>query len=109
MPNAASLKRPPATSKIARRIQRARWDAGLSQEKLAAKAGTSRHNVMRWEAGKNEPRLKFLRAIADATGKDLSFFTDEDDEEEDAAVTLDEILRARIRSILNEELGKVAR
>ncbi len=68
------------------RIQRARWDAGLSQEKLAEKASLirgrriTRFDVMRWEAGRNEPRLDSLRAIADVTGKPLDYFADEGDE-----------------------------
>lgn len=84
-----------APRRIGDRIKRARWDAGLSQQKLADKAGTTRHNIMRWESGKNEPRLRFIRAIAEATGKPVEFFTDDDEEPHQMALlSHTEMLRA---------------
>jgi transcriptional regulator with XRE-family HTH domain len=89
------------------RIREARLVAGLSQAQLARKLRTTEKNVSRWEGGENEPRIGALAAIARATGRDLDFFltgSSEADEDEEAAVlSLDEYLRVRIRSILQEE------
>jgi transcriptional regulator with XRE-family HTH domain len=67
------------------RIRQARLGADLSQDGLARKAGTSARNVARWETGRNEPRPHFVAAIAQATGKDLSFFFTEDDASDEEA------------------------
>ncbi|MGW9230593.1 helix-turn-helix domain-containing protein [Pseudorhizobium sp. NPDC055634] len=53
------------------RIFRAREDANLTQEQLAAATGKTRGAVSQWEAGDVRPRHSTLVAIAKATGKDL--------------------------------------
>lgn len=53
------------------RIYKARNDAKLTQEQLAAATGKTRGAVSQWEAGDVRPRHSTLLAIAKATGKDL--------------------------------------
>lgn len=66
------------------RIRKARKDAGLSQESLARKIGTSRRNVLRWEGGYNMPRSEHIAEIAAATGKSTDYFLGDDEDEEAA-------------------------
>lgn len=77
---------------IGSRIREARLSAGMTQATLAHATRTRERNIVRWENGHNEPRFEHVAAIARATGKEMSFFTDglgdDEDEEEDHAVML---------------------
>lgn len=53
------------------RIHKARTDAKLTQDQLAAATGKTRGAVSQWENGDVRPRHSTLIAIAKATGKDL--------------------------------------
>jgi transcriptional regulator with XRE-family HTH domain len=89
------------------RIREARLSAGLTQAQLARAIETPERNIIRWENNQNEPRVTHIVAIAHATGRDLDFFltgSAEADEDEEAALSLDEYLRVRIRQILHEEM-----
>lgn len=89
------------------RIREARLGAGLTQGQLARTIETSERNVIRWENEQNQPRVESVAAIAKATGRDLDFFltgsSESDDDEEAAALSLDDYLRVRVRQILREE------
>ncbi len=61
-------------------IRKARHDAGMTQAALAAAAGTRERNIIRWENNQHEPRFDNIVAIAEATGKPLEFFADDDEE-----------------------------
>lgn len=67
-----------STPEIAERIISARREAGLTQEKLAQMAGLSVASVAKWENGSRVPRIGNLRLIAEATGKPMEFFFEED-------------------------------
>jgi transcriptional regulator with XRE-family HTH domain len=58
-------------------VRRARKEAGLTQEELAAAMGVTIRAVSHWEAGTREPRGKSLRNLAEATGKPVSWFFEE--------------------------------
>src|SRR5438045_3254749 len=73
-----------AAAKVGLRIRKARQDAGLSQDALAAKIRTSRRNILRWEGGYNLPRAEHVREIARATGKTTDYFLGDDEDEEAA-------------------------
>lgn len=94
------------------RIRDARLSAGMTQAELARAIRTSERNIVRWEAGQNQPRIASINAIAKATGHEIDFFltgsSEADEDEEAASLTLDEYLRARIRQILAEELERIA-
>lgn len=49
----------------------ARRAAGMTQQQLAERLGTTQSVISRWERGHDEPRLSTLAAIARATGRRL--------------------------------------
>lgn len=88
--------------RVGRQIRKARQQAGLSHDRLAAQVGTSRQHLIKLEKGIHFPRPEMLAAIAEATGKTERFF-ESDDDEEPHPMTLDELLRQQIRRIIREE------
>ena len=62
---------------IGEKVVTARKEAGLTQKELAAAVGITEGSVQQYEAGRMEPRSRRLRAIAEATGKPLSYFLGE--------------------------------
>lgn len=56
------------------RIAKARKDAGLTQEAMAATVGMSRYSVAKWELGLARPRPEAIEKLAKATGKPPSWF-----------------------------------
>ncbi len=98
------------------RIRAARLAAGLTQNGLARAVDTSERNIVRWENDQNVPRLKHLSAIAQATGKEITFFIEDeqaaDDSEEDRVSRLRRI-RAELvlhgRDDLADDLLKLAK
>lgn len=90
---------------VGERIRQARLKAGMTQVQLARAINTSERNVVRWESGRNAPRVEHLVAIAKATDHDTSFFLEDDesdDEEADPPMSLDEFLERRVRRIMEE-------
>ena len=57
-------------------ILQARTDASLSRERLARELDVSHSTIVRMEAGTVDIRLSTLHALAEATGKPLSYFLD---------------------------------
>lgn len=84
------------------RIREARLAVGLTQATLARAVNTGERNIVRWENDQNVPRLKHLSAIAQATGKDISFFITSEladpDEEDDPVIRLRRIRAALVLS-----------
>jgi transcriptional regulator with XRE-family HTH domain len=56
---------------LAAELIRARAEAGLTQEQLAARMGTKQEVVARWEGGKVLPSTRTLTRLAKATGTTL--------------------------------------
>lgn len=73
---------------MARQIQRAREDVGLSKKRFAAAVGVGRRAPIRWEKGEVMPQADNLARIAAVTGKDIAFFFTEEDEEESELAAL---------------------
>ncbi len=59
------------------RIQAARVGAGLTRAELAEHALSTEAAVRLWETGQREPRLKYLKRIAEATERPLPWFFEE--------------------------------
>lgn len=93
--------------RVGRQIRKARRQSGLSHDKLAARVGTSRQHLIKLEKGMHLPGDGLLEAIARETGKSEAFFEGDEDDEE-AALSLDEMLRLRIRQLVREEVEAVA-
>jgi transcriptional regulator with XRE-family HTH domain len=64
------------TTILGSRIRQARRQAGLSQSQLAAKIGAHVTSVSDWERGVNEPSVRHLTSIAEATGKSIDWFVE---------------------------------
>jgi transcriptional regulator with XRE-family HTH domain len=90
---------------IGARIRDARLGAGLSQEGLAAKIGTSRRHMIRLEHGEHRPGRPMLARIAEATGREPQSI-DPDAKEEDLqlASALVELLRVHVRDVVRAEM-----
>lgn len=60
---------------LGRRIKQAREEANLTQQDLADRIGIkTAQSISRYERGQTEVTTKRLRQIAEATGKEMSFF-----------------------------------
>lgn len=62
---------------LASRIRTARTQAGLTQEQLAGLVGVTQVAVSQWERGEHPPALGSLSGIAEATGRPLAWFVQE--------------------------------
>jgi transcriptional regulator with XRE-family HTH domain len=62
---------------LGQRIKQAREERGLKQKDLAQAVHVEPMTVSRWERGVNTPDLDTLALIAQATGKQQSFFVEE--------------------------------
>lgn len=73
----------PAQETVGQRIRRLRGD--ISHDKFAAKLGTSRFVVIRWEKDIHAPGPEYRRRLAEVTGRPESEFNGGKDagEEED--------------------------
>jgi transcriptional regulator with XRE-family HTH domain len=86
----------------------------VSQETLASKLGVHWVTVSSWERGKYPPTLDNLLRIAQITGKNLEFFTADDDEQsgddsdEEAASVLAPLMAA-LRVLVRNEVDAAAR
>lgn len=68
---------------VGKRIRWTRRAMGLSMDKLAARLGTSRRQVIRWEQDVNRPGPVYVARLAEVLEQPLSYFLNDD--EEDAA------------------------
>jgi transcriptional regulator with XRE-family HTH domain len=62
---------------LGERIRTARTEKGWKQKHLAAGVGVEPITVSRWERAATTPDLDALRLVAEATGKPISYFVDE--------------------------------
>ncbi len=60
-------------------IRDARRSAGISQQQLADRIGTTQSAVSRWERGHDEPRIRTLSQILTACGLKLVMAAEPDD------------------------------
>jgi transcriptional regulator with XRE-family HTH domain len=78
---------PRETTFLGSRIRQARRQAGLSQSQLAALTGAHVTSVSDWERGVNQPTLRYLTSIAEATGKSIDWFVEPRDPFRETAAT----------------------
>jgi transcriptional regulator with XRE-family HTH domain len=70
------------------RIREARTEKGWKQKNLAAEVEVEPITVSRWERGATTPDLDVLRLVAEATGKPISYFvTDREEQMRDEQAT----------------------
>jgi transcriptional regulator with XRE-family HTH domain len=90
------------------RIRAARAEQRLTQEALALRVGVSPRTPNRWETGKSRPRASQLPALAEALGKPVEYFED-DDPAEAAMVRAREEAAAQVITLVMTALsGAVA-
>jgi transcriptional regulator with XRE-family HTH domain len=87
---------------IGERIIWARKRKGLSQERLALNIGTSRRHMIRLEKNLHAPGPVYRQKLAEALDQPPEMFSDDEDDEE-ADMSLDHVLRLHIRRIIREE------
>lgn len=87
-------------TELAKRIRLARKAAQFSQQTLGQTIGISDKAISSYEKGRSQPPLQNLQKIADATHHPLTYFTQENNEEE--------AIEAKLRSI-ERELAEVKR
>ena len=99
-----SETRPPLGDKI----RSARAERGWKQKHLAAEVDVEPITVSRWERGATTPDLDALSLVAEATGKPLRYFVDDQPREQgirlDEAVERIEAAAARI----SEEADRIS-
>ncbi len=69
--------------KIGRRIQKARDEAGLSQEELASRLSLTQAALSNYELGKRQLSLATLERLAKALERPLSYFIEDPQPERD--------------------------
>ena len=67
----------PGDPKLGARIRDARTARGWKQKHLAARVAVEPITVSRWERGATTPDLDVLGLVAEATGRPLSYFVDD--------------------------------
>ena len=61
---------------IGKKIKAAMIEADLSQKDLAKKLGITQAAISRWIVGKGNPKVSTLQKFAEATGKTINYFFD---------------------------------
>lgn len=84
---------------IGRKIQKAREEAGLSQEELAARLGCTQAALSNYELGKRRLYLSQLERISQVLGKPITYFLEagEPDTQAPAHLLQDPLLLAILR------------
>lgn len=91
------------------RIQRARKlvpgqnGRHISQEGFAAAVGTTRRHMIRLERGQHLPGGVLRDRIVEKTGTTETIHSADDDDEVDLSMSLDDFLRHRILTLIEEE------
>lgn len=57
-------------------LKAARKAQDMTQEDLAARVGTKKSNISRFESGRYNPSLDFVIKIADSLGKQIQFYVE---------------------------------
>ena len=70
-----------AYEEIGKKLQRAREEAGLSQEELARKLGCTQSSLSNYELGKRRLYLADLQRIGQILGKPITYFLEDSEEE----------------------------
>lgn len=89
---------------VPQRIKWLRKQAG-SHDKLAAKVGTTRQVIIRWEKGQ-KPSAESRARLAEVSGLPAAFFRDGNSDDEDEESELMAALIGNIRALVRAELAR---
>lgn len=92
-----------AYEEIGRKLQKAREEAGLSQEELARKLGCTQASLSNYELGKRRLYLADLQRIGQLLGKPVTYFL-EDPEEKPANPNYEQLLKEPVVKDIVEAL-----
>ncbi len=82
-----------AYEEIGRKLQKAREEAGLSQEELARKLGCTQASLSNYELGKRRLYLADLQRIGQLLGKPITYFLEDSKDKRSADPTYDHLLK----------------
>jgi len=82
-----------AYEQIGHRLQRAREEAGMSQEELAKILGYTQSSLSNYELGKRRLYITDLQRIGQILGKPITYFLDDESEDNDELTDWEAILR----------------
>jgi len=82
-----------AYEEIGRKLQKAREEAGLSQEELAKQIGCTQASLSNYELGKRRLYLADLQRIGQLLGKPVTYFLEETEEEQPLRFDLESIMK----------------
>ena len=92
---------PASISSPAEAVRQARLQAGLTQQQLAGRLGTTQSAVSRWERGQDEPRISTLSEILAACGLRLRLQVDADVDRAQIRQPLAMTPQQRLESVVN--------
>ncbi len=82
-----------AYEEIGRKLQKAREEAGLSQEELAKKLGCTQASLSNYELGKRRLYLADLQRIGQLLGKSITYFMEDAEDERPLRGGMDGMLK----------------
>jgi len=82
-----------AYEEIGRKLQKAREEAGLSQEELAKKLGCTQASLSNYELGKRRLYLADLQRIGQLLGKPVTYFLEDSEDKPTDNVNYDQLLK----------------
>jgi len=88
---------------IGKKLQKAREEAGMSQEELAKKLGYTQASLSNYELGKRRLYLSDLKRISQILSKPITYFLEDSDVDQPTNNDLNSILKEQfLRDILFE-------
>jgi len=88
---------------LGKKIKEARKKSGFSRKELSQMIGCSFTTIGNWENNNREPSMDYIKAIAKATGKTISWFFDEDIEQQTYDRQLQEQILQSLKDIKNSQ------
>jgi len=82
-----------AYEEIGRKLQKAREEAGLSQEDLAKKLGCTQASLSNYELGKRRLYLADLQRIGQLLGKPVTYFLEDSEDKQSVNLNCDQLLK----------------
>lgn len=95
------------TGSVGERIKAHRERLNLSHDRFAARLGTTRQVIIRWENGTHSPNSESRRRLAEVTGETASYFSPNGDDDEEDSELASQLLAA-VQAILRAERERVA-
>lgn len=82
-----------AYEEIGRKLQKAREEAGLSQEELAKRLGCTQASLSNYELGKRRLYLADLQRIGQLLGKSVTYFLEDSEDKQSHNSNFEQLLK----------------